>query len=273
MFEIRIKIKVTASMSGLFLSDIYFDYFNMKNEWSNMKNELENMKNEKVNIELKNAENYNKNISEMKTLPEKQIEETISIHKSEIVDLKSNYDMQLEKQNQECKKDYEMQMEQLKTKLTYSFVKEIHELKMSFTEMDKLIKKLKLKSEIVHINYSSGFQGRSFNANILNYRDLNTAVLTENKGWLVVQFKDTILLDCIEIGGYTGEQGWSTRIGYGAGGNLAISVDSVSWEEVAKIPSGFGSEIIDINFTLSLAKYLRFESNDWLAIGFVGVKC
>ena len=81
-----------------------------------------------------------------------------------------------------------------------------------------------------------------------------------------------IIFNCkaIELGGYTGEKGWRSK--YGEGGAILASVDGNNWKDIGIMPD-FCGKIVDVEFSDYIKlKYLKFISQDWLAIGFLGIK-
>ena len=188
--------------------------------------------------------------------------------------------------------EHKTQLQELKTTLLESHQNEIQVLKNNHkaeilnklneiqvlknnhkTEILNKLKNIKTQSELMGVKASSNYSGSSPYVETLKSRDLNTAILTSSSSneWIEVEFEEPILLNIIEIGGCT-IQGWNNSSGYGAGGQLKVSVDQLNWEQVATIPSGFGNQIVECKLKPCIAKFLRFEHSGWLAIGYVGVK-
>lgn len=54
----------------------------------------------------------------------------------------------------------------------------------------------------------------------------------------------------------------------GVGSKIYTSIDKRDWTEVGIIPNGFGNSIITIDIRPTKAKYVRFQHNNYLGLGF-----
>ena len=77
--------------------------------------------------------------------------------------------------------------------------------------------------------------------------------------------------DGLEIGGYDGQPNeW--YVGNGRDAKISTSKDKKNWTLVGSIPYTYGASIINITLSKSTAKFIKFESNGLLGIGFLDIK-
>jgi len=127
-------------------------------------------------------------------------------------------------------------------------------------------------SEVKFVKFETNglYPGSPSSITVISDRNLGSAILTNSPGWMIVEFDSQVEFDQLEIGGYTGE-GWNYPTGYGAGGNISTSTDKKNWNVVGTIPTGFGNTIMKVKLTSSCARYIKFESNTWLSVGFLNI--
>jgi hypothetical protein len=118
---------------------------------------------------------------------------------------------------------------------------------------------------------NSFYTGSPSSLTVLEDRNLNSAILTNSPGWMILELDKECDIEEIEIGGYTGDQAWNNPTGYGAGATISTSSNKSTWTTVGSIPSGFGNKIMNAKLTSTYGKFIKFECNSWLAIGFVNV--
>lgn len=74
----------------------------------------------------------------------------------------------------------------------------------------------------------------------------------------------------IEIGGYKGHNAWNSESG--AGADISISTDKITWKLVGSIPSEFGKSIKEVSIKKEEAKYIKFSTtNQNIGIGYLRV--
>lgn len=138
---------------------------------------------------------------------------------------------------------------------------------------DMIEKKKILKNiNFIKMEVSSLYANSPSSVTVLQDRNLNSAILTNSPGWLLVEFDEETDVEEIEIGGYTGETQWNYELGWGTGGTVSTSLDKNSWVLVGSIPNGFGNKIISFKVKKTDAKYLKLTSTNWLAVGFLNIK-
>jgi hypothetical protein len=59
--------------------------------------------------------------------------------------------------------------------------------------------------------------------------------------------------------------------GNGSGASILTSKDKSSWVEVGKIPSNYTSTITTVKLKRTVAKYIKFQHNSYLGIGFLNI--
>lgn len=79
--------------------------------------------------------------------------------------------------------------------------------------------------------------------------------------------------DSIDIGGWNGDSSiW--YVGNGSGAQILTSIDNIKWNDVGKIPSDYGAKIQTIPVKRSIAKYIKFQDNSYLGLGYLKInKC
>lgn len=99
--------------------------------------------------------------------------------------------------------------------------------------------------------------------------DQNTGVCVASPGKIVVELNKEWEFNALEIGGFKGDN----KIWYpdnGSGAKIFVSKDKNKWTEVGKIPSGFGNKVKNVKLKTEVsAKFVKFESNSYLGIGFL----
>jgi hypothetical protein len=74
----------------------------------------------------------------------------------------------------------------------------------------------------------------------------------------------------IECGGYNGNTGmWGAT--NGANAKIYTSLDKNTWTEVGQLPSTHGARIQTVRLTHSIGKYIKFQHNNYLGLGYLKV--
>ncbi len=102
--------------------------------------------------------------------------------------------------------------------------------------------------------------------------NLKTGFLSDKKGAVTIKFKKEVEFTKIMIGGYTGYSDMINSAGYGVGGLISVSVDNKTFTEIGKLPSGFGTKIITMEFPKTSALHMRITGgDDYLGIGYLKI--
>jgi len=76
--------------------------------------------------------------------------------------------------------------------------------------------------------------------------------------------------DTIEIGGWNGNSSlWYA--GNGSNAQIMTSKDKNTWTQVGTIPSDYGATIKTVKLKRSCAKYIKFQHNSYLGLGYLNV--
>jgi len=98
-------------------------------------------------------------------------------------------------------------------------------------------------------------------------RSLQRGICATSAGWINIELQDKIPISEIEVGGWNGNSSlWSVTNGSGA--TISTSNDKSSWLQVGTLPTNFGATIQKITLTKTEAKYIRFQHNSYLGLGF-----
>jgi len=102
----------------------------------------------------------------------------------------------------------------------------------------------------------------------LRKRDLTSGICSTSPGWIIIELNANWEFDEMEVGGWTGNSTlWYNANGSGA--SIQTSSDKTNWKTVGTIPTNYGSAIQKVKLTLSSGKYVRFNHNSYLGLGFV----
>lgn len=104
----------------------------------------------------------------------------------------------------------------------------------------------------------------------LNDKNQATGVCSTSPGKIIIELNTEYVISSLDVGGFTGDTtNWYPD--NGANAKIFFSCDKVKWAEVGKIPSGFGKTIKNVKLTKgsTAAKYIKFESNSYLGLGYV----
>lgn len=104
----------------------------------------------------------------------------------------------------------------------------------------------------------------------LSTKDLLTGICVQSTYYITVEFNFEHEFDKIEIGGWTGNtSSWAASNGSGA--TIFTSTDNVTFKEVGKIPTDFGSKIMTVSLKKSSAKFIKFQHNSYLGLGYLSI--
>ena len=104
----------------------------------------------------------------------------------------------------------------------------------------------------------------------LTDRSALKGICTNYNGWISIQFEKIVEFDKIEIAGWAGDKNiWAASNGKGA--KILTSNDNSTWTNVGIISDEYGAIPIIISITKSSAKYIKFESNSYIGIGYLKI--
>lgn len=106
----------------------------------------------------------------------------------------------------------------------------------------------------------------------LTSKNLNIGGICADKpGWLIVELNNEWEFEEIEVGGWCGNQNlWYS--GNGGGSKIFTSVDKEKWKSVGTLSSGFANKIVTVKLHRSFGRYIKFEHNNYLGLGYLFIK-
>jgi len=87
--------------------------------------------------------------------------------------------------------------------------------------------------------------------------------------YIEFEFEEESTCEVIEVGGYGGNTGWSPAIG--AKSKVSVSQDGVSWDQIGTVSKHYGAFIQKLYLPKKSAKYLKFQNNNKVGIGYLRV--
>ena len=152
----------------------------------------------------------------------------------------------------------------------------------NFYELQELIDILaEMKREVKYVSFefngaynSSGRTAGTNNIEDLNNfedRSLRKGICAISPGWIIIQLNREVEFEEIEVGGWNGDTTlWG--VANGACASILTSTDKINWNNVGILPSGFGSAITTVRCTKTKAKYVKFNHNSYLGLGYFKIK-
>jgi hypothetical protein len=105
----------------------------------------------------------------------------------------------------------------------------------------------------------------------LKDRSLMKGICSNSPGWIIIELNSEWEFEELEVGGWNGNSTlWYNANGSGA--SIQTSTDKVNWKTVGTIPSNYGNTIQNVKLTKSIGKYIKFNHNSYLGIGFLNIK-
>lgn len=129
--------------------------------------------------------------------------------------------------------------------------------------------------EFVNYEFSGPYIYNNSTVGTNNLEDIKDRTLTKGicantPGYISFELNREWEFEEIELGGWNGNSNlWYNANGGGA--KILTSVDKVNWNTVGTIPSNFGS-IQKVKLSKSTAKYIKFDHNSYLGIGYLHIK-
>lgn len=102
-----------------------------------------------------------------------------------------------------------------------------------------------------------------------NFEDRSSTkgICAISPGWIILQLNCETEIEEIEVSGWAGNTGiWGEA--NGAGAQIQTSTDKTNWENVGTLPSNHNRVIQKVVLTKTRAKYLKFQHNGYLGIGY-----
>jgi len=166
------------------------------------------------------------------------------------------------------------QILQLFTYVSTAEVKEKTGEKVALTGDLKMFSNMKRKSDeakYIAFEFSGSYMTAGSNKvedlNDFNDRSLQRGICATSPGWINIELQDKITIHEIEVGGWNGNSSiWG--VSNGGGATISTSNDKSSWQSVGTLPSGFGATVQQITLTKPEAKYVRFQHNSYLGLGY-----
>lgn len=99
---------------------------------------------------------------------------------------------------------------------------------------------------------------------------MSTGIVAASPGWIIIEFNKEWEFEEIEIAGFNGNTS-AFAVSNGANCQILTSKDKSNWVSVGSIPGNYGAFIQKVRLTKSSAKYIKFQHNSYLGIGYLDV--
>lgn len=121
-------------------------------------------------------------------------------------------------------------------------------------------------------NYGYGGQTAGTNkVEDLKDRSLSKGICANTPGWITIELNNEWEIEEIEIGGYNGNTSlWGAS--NGASAQISTSKDNNTWLNVGTLPSTYGAVITTVRLTKSVGRFIKFQNNSYMGIGFLEIK-
>jgi hypothetical protein len=132
-------------------------------------------------------------------------------------------------------------------------------------------KEIKFINFEFNASYTSGntIAGTNNIEHINNYEDrsANNGICANYNGWIILELERDVEFSKMELAGWNGNTSiWAPS--NGAGASIKTSLDKSSWITIGNIPSNYSGTITTLELVTSKAKYIKFEHNSYLGIGY-----
>lgn len=138
--------------------------------------------------------------------------------------------------------------------------------------IDEIITELQKEVEFVSFSSSGRYStaGTHNSVNDLTDMSLMKGICVQSPYYIVIELNFEHEFEEIDIGGWNGNTSlWYP--GNGSGATILTSTDNSNFKEVGKIPSNYSSTITRVKLTRSTAKYIKFQHNSYLGLGYLKV--
>ena len=100
---------------------------------------------------------------------------------------------------------------------------------------------------------------------------MKKGICAKAPGWIQLELNGIWEFEEIEIAGWNGDTSiWSPTNGVNA--TILTSLDNKVYKKVGTLPSNFGASIQNVKLIKSKAKYVRFETELNIGIGYLNIK-
>lgn len=156
-----------------------------------------------------------------------------------------------------CKSD----VDELKEEVDYYGIKEI----------DDVLAELQKEVEFVSFESSGKYStAGTHRVEDLKDRSMTKGICVQSPYYITIELNFEHEFEKIELGGYNGNSSlWYP--GNGSNASILTSKNKTDWTEVGKIPSNYGATITTVSLKRSVAKYIKFQHNSYLGIGFLQI--
>jgi hypothetical protein len=132
--------------------------------------------------------------------------------------------------------------------------------------------------EIEYVNFEfngpymySGNPCSSNRVEDLKDKSLSKGICANSPGCITIELNNEWEIQEIEIAGYNGNSS-AWYAGNGSGATIHTSLDKSKWTQVGTLPSNYGSTIQKVSLSKSHARFIKFQHNTYLGIGFLEIK-
>lgn len=101
--------------------------------------------------------------------------------------------------------------------------------------------------------------------------NLTTGICANTPGYITIELNNEWEFQEIEIAGWTGNSS-AWYAGNGSSATIYTSKDNLTWVNVGTVPSNFGATIISVSLIKSTARFIKFQSNSYLGLGYLNIK-
>lgn len=132
---------------------------------------------------------------------------------------------------------------------------------------------MELQKEVEFVSFeSSGQYSTAGTQRVEDLKDssLMKGICVQSPYYITITLNFEHEFESIDIGGWNGNNSlWYP--GNGSGSQILTSVDNSKWTEVGKIPSDFGGKIQTVSLKRSVAKYIKFQHNSYVGLGYLKI--
>lgn len=105
----------------------------------------------------------------------------------------------------------------------------------------------------------------------LTDKSMTKGICANSPGWIIVELNHEWEFEEIDIGGFKGDSNlWYS--GNGTGATIQTSKNKSEWKTVGNIPSDFGTSVRNIKLTRSFGRFIKFQCNSYVGIGYLKIK-
>jgi hypothetical protein len=145
----------------------------------------------------------------------------------------------------------------------------------NITELENMLAERLKDIEFISFEFSGTYTHNGVTAGTNRIDDLcdkscNKGICAISPGWIIIELNFLWEFEELSISGWRGNSSvWYADNGSGA--SIQTSTDKTVWKTVGTIPSGFGNTVTKVKLTRSTAKYIKFNHNSYLGIGYLHI--